>query len=382
MRTRREARPRREPALLGRATAVLATALVVAVGGLATPAADAAGSTGVCTEESGVTVVVDLRALGGGTVVRCAGDVAGGTGLDALQAAGFDTEGVRRWGDAFVCRLHGRPGATEELAVPGRSGYTERCIDTPPATAYWSYWHATDGGSWTYSQQGLTQRRVVAGGFEGWSFSLGSGDASAPGVTPVRPAAPEPEQPRRDDPPRPADQPDPEAPGREDDSTAPEDAGSTSGPASAPPDRPGDAPRPADRAPAEERPGSERAGSAPPDVRADGGREVPDEPGRPEDTPVATPSAAPSGSPSPSASPSGPATTPSSTPTPAAPPTPRTGSAGAPAGVGPSAGAVPDAVPVSGASAAPGAGVLLAGLAGVLVLGAAAGAVVRRRRGS
>ncbi|MGW9447410.1 hypothetical protein [Streptomyces sp. NPDC055632] len=62
-----------------------------------------------------------------GTVVRCApGDQA--TGLAALRNAGFTIAGTQRWGEAFVCRIEGKPTAA-----------TEACVNTPPASAHWSY---------------------------------------------------------------------------------------------------------------------------------------------------------------------------------------------------------------------------------------------------
>jgi|HigsolmetaAR206D_1030411.scaffolds.fasta_scaffold01139_6 hypothetical protein len=138
----------------------------------------AAGSAGFCPDASGVTIVVDFNELGGGTVVRCAhGDQA--TGLAALKNAGFQVTGTLRWGEGFVCRIDGRPSAA-----------MEKCVDTPPASAYWSYWHAPNGGSWTYSDMGALHRKPPAGSFEGWSFSLnrGANDAPRPRIAPKRPA--------------------------------------------------------------------------------------------------------------------------------------------------------------------------------------------------
>ncbi|TCB97172.1 hypothetical protein E0H26_12880 [Micromonospora zingiberis] len=143
------------------------------------PAA-AAGSAGYCPDSGGVTVVVDFKELGGGTVVRCApGDQA--TGLAALKNAGFQIAGTLRWGEGFICRIEGKPSASEE-----------KCVDTPPASAYWSYWHAPNGGSWTYSDKGVLNRKPPAGSFEGWSFSLNrnTDNAPRPGVAPTRPAPP------------------------------------------------------------------------------------------------------------------------------------------------------------------------------------------------
>ncbi|GIJ39801.1 hypothetical protein [Micromonospora andamanensis] len=158
----------------------LAIAIAVAAASVLlgpSPAA-AAGSAGYCPDAAGVTVVVDFKELGGGTVVRCApGDQA--TGLAALKAAGFQIAGTLRWGEGFICRIEGKPSAS-----------TEKCVDTPPASAYWSYWHAPNGGSWTYSDKGVLNRKPPSGSFEGWSFSLNrnADNAPRPAVAPTRPA--------------------------------------------------------------------------------------------------------------------------------------------------------------------------------------------------
>lgn len=153
-----------------------------------------AGNAGYCPTDEGVTVVVDFNELGGGIVVRCApGPVQPGyTGIDALQAAGFSPEGVRRWGLAFVCRLAGRPTADQTLPIDGNPSYHEQCLDTPPLLAYWSYWSAPDGGDWAYNTTGPLSRDAIKGGFEGWSFSLNHqpGDVPAPALQPKRPEEP------------------------------------------------------------------------------------------------------------------------------------------------------------------------------------------------
>jgi hypothetical protein len=141
-----------------------------------------------CTETSGVTVVVDLRQLGGGILERCAPGLTGSAnGLAALSAAGIPYQGTSQWGSAFMCRLLGRPTATESLSLPGNSNYHELCITTPPATAYWAYWWAPNGGPWRYSDSGVTAHRITPGGFEGWVFTLrsGAGTGPPPGITPV-----------------------------------------------------------------------------------------------------------------------------------------------------------------------------------------------------
>ncbi|WP_331771061.1 hypothetical protein OG948_46385 (plasmid) [Embleya sp. NBC_00888] len=140
------------------------------------------GTPGYCPDANGVTVVIDFQELGGTTIVRCArGDQA--TGHAALKNAGIEIAGVARWGEAFICRVEGKPGAN-----------SEPCIDTPPAGAYWSYWHSPNGGSWTYSQWGVMNRKPPPGSFEGWSFSKNKTETTnpPPRVAPARPATPTP----------------------------------------------------------------------------------------------------------------------------------------------------------------------------------------------
>ncbi|GAA0951947.1 ABC transporter substrate-binding protein [Nonomuraea longicatena] len=158
---------RRPATVLG---AVLGTALTAAPGAAAIDPTK--GTPGFCQDGTGVTVVVDFQELGGTTIVRCNPQAQRGTGLDALKGAGFQIAGVQRWGEAFICRIENRPSAVEQLPVKGKEGYREACIDTPPAGGYWSYWHAGNNCAWKYSQWGVKNRDFVAGGFEGWSFSL------------------------------------------------------------------------------------------------------------------------------------------------------------------------------------------------------------------
>ncbi|GHH47336.1 hypothetical protein [Lentzea cavernae] len=127
----------------------------------------------------GVTVVVDYRGLGGGVQQGCApGSPASGTA--ALTAAGFGyTYASRQAG--FVCRINGRPGTD-----------ADKCVNASPATAYWSYWHAPAGGSWTYSNQGAATYVPARGTVQGWAFGAGEQPGIAP---PAAPAPPAPQQP-------------------------------------------------------------------------------------------------------------------------------------------------------------------------------------------
>ncbi|MHA6524520.1 hypothetical protein [Tessaracoccus sp. G1721] len=172
----------------------LASAAALAVAGVwfLAPQAGAEVSDGHCSTATGVTVVVDFQELGGGTVVRCVEDVeAGTTGLQVLRLAGLSPEGTIKEGPSFVCRIAGRPSATETLPVTGTDGYRESCVQAAPDTAFWSYWHADNGGSWAFSNYGASAREVIPGGYEGWSFSLNNTGSSnpAPGVTPAHDVA-------------------------------------------------------------------------------------------------------------------------------------------------------------------------------------------------
>jgi hypothetical protein len=155
-------------------------ALVLIVGGLwpAAPASaqDAPSYDGACTDNAGVTVVVDFQDLGGGVNIRCApGDVT--TGLDALDKAGISWSGTVRF-PGFVCRIAGQPGPDDEP-----------CVNTPPATAYWTYWVAPRGGAWCFSSLGAGNRKPPPGTVEGWSFAKNRAASKipAPGYDPPPP---------------------------------------------------------------------------------------------------------------------------------------------------------------------------------------------------
>lgn len=154
--------------------------LAVAAGTLVAPADSASAGVvpGACTTSKGVTVVVNFGTLGGGTRVSCYSGAGSLTdGVDALKGAGFDPTGTNNYGLAFICRINGAPGNPPE-----------DCQDTPPETAYWSYWYASNGGAWTYSSKGAQGRHVILGGFEGWSF--GNGHTKPTSGNPSRPPEP------------------------------------------------------------------------------------------------------------------------------------------------------------------------------------------------
>lgn len=129
--------------------------LVLACSFVVTPQAAAADC-------AGVQVVVDFTTLGGGVDTRCAsGDPK--TGLAALKTAGFTYSFVPRQ-PGFVCTINALPNPCTK----------------PTTSAYWSYWHAKPGGTWTYSTSGAGSYDPAPGTVEGWAFGAGV----APGATP------------------------------------------------------------------------------------------------------------------------------------------------------------------------------------------------------
>jgi hypothetical protein len=134
----------------------LASALVVAEAPLDPANASA------CSGSTGVSVVVDFTALGGSVVTACdTGTPA--TGLAALTGAGFSYAYVPRY-PGFICTINALPNP----------------CNGAPATAYWSYWHASPGGTWSYSTVGAGSYAPPQGSVEGWAFGAGT----APSITP------------------------------------------------------------------------------------------------------------------------------------------------------------------------------------------------------
>lgn len=198
------------------ASAVLVAWAVALLGVAATPPAARAAVTACPANDVGVTVVVDFRSLGGDTIVACApGDVS--SGFDALRQAGIDFDVVTRF-PSFLCRIE---------AVPA----SDPCQDTPPADAYWSYWHADRGGDWQYATRSADAYRPPPGSVEGWSFSTDANTAQG--------------APPRTSPPAPASAPSPSPSSSQSTSPSPSPAASPRpGPSSTPPGTPSTNPNP------------------------------------------------------------------------------------------------------------------------------------------
>src|SRR5207253_9152237 len=101
-----------------------------------------------------------------GTDRECApGDPA--SGLAALRGAGFTPTRAAQEPGYFLCRINGKPA-------------NDPCERTSPANAYWSYWHAKPGGTWTYSSLGPADYDPKPGTVEGWAFGAGKPPSSPP----------------------------------------------------------------------------------------------------------------------------------------------------------------------------------------------------------
>jgi hypothetical protein len=139
--------------------ALALVALGISMPVAAAPAQSTSWHDGPCTDNVGITIVVDFQELEGGVNVRCAtGPVT--SGLDALDKAGISWESASRF-PGLVCRIAGKPDTG-----------TESCVNTPPLNAYWAYWLAPRGGQWCYSGVGAGNRVPPPGSIEGWSFAL------------------------------------------------------------------------------------------------------------------------------------------------------------------------------------------------------------------
>ncbi|WP_375487053.1 prenyltransferase/squalene oxidase repeat-containing protein [uncultured Jatrophihabitans sp.] len=124
------------------------------------------GSVGSCTTSKGALVAVDYKTWSGPIVRGC--DPAPTTGIKLLTTAKFTTTGTQHDGPQFICRI-GNPLFASGTQYP--TSATEKCVSTPPATAYWSFWLAKKGSNtWTYSTLGAYSDKPVAGEVEAWTY--------------------------------------------------------------------------------------------------------------------------------------------------------------------------------------------------------------------
>lgn len=158
-----------------RSVRILAAAALIGVGlVVAEPVLTPAEAAGC--QSTQIAVVVSFNSLGGGTQTSCVGDV--GSGLAALSEGGFSYSFVDRQ-PGLVCTINGAPNP----------------CNGAPADAYWSYWTASMGGSWSYSNLGAGNRNPAPGTAEGWSFGAGSPPAIGPPAAVAPPPPPPPPPP-------------------------------------------------------------------------------------------------------------------------------------------------------------------------------------------
>ncbi|MFI5980012.1 hypothetical protein ACIBEA_03940 [Streptomyces sp. NPDC051555] len=188
--TRRERwTTRRDPgttlARAARAPARTAAALGLAVAALTATAAPAGASPqpmGRCTTSSGAVLAVDFSRWGG-PVYRSCGTTPT-TGYELLNQGGWATTGTGHDGPAFICRI-GYSGYQGGKQFP--TPQQDDCVLTPPASAYWSYWHAGPGqNTWEYSQLGAMLYKPKPGSVDLWIFGATNveGTEGKPSVTP------------------------------------------------------------------------------------------------------------------------------------------------------------------------------------------------------
>ncbi|MEV7033316.1 hypothetical protein AB0N99_24235 [Streptomyces sp. NPDC093272] len=163
------------------AVAALALA-VLSLGATAGPAAADPQPMGRCTTTSGAVLAVDFSHWGG-PVLRSCGTTPT-TGYELLNQGGWSTTGTGHDGPAFICRIgySGYRGG-KQYPTPAQ----DPCVLTPPASAYWSYWHADPGSrTWTYSQLGAMLYKPKPGSVDLWIFGATNieGTEGRPTITP------------------------------------------------------------------------------------------------------------------------------------------------------------------------------------------------------
>ncbi|MFD4871660.1 hypothetical protein [Streptomyces sp. NPDC058412] len=170
---------------LVRALSRTAAALGLTVAAFAATAAPAGASPqpmGQCTTSSGAVLAVDFSRWGG-PVYRSCGTTPT-TGYELLNQGGWATTGTGHDGPAFICRI-GYSGYQGGKQFP--TPQQDDCVLTPPASAYWSYWHANPGqNTWEYSQLGAMLYKPKPGSVDLWIFGGTNieGTEGKPTVTP------------------------------------------------------------------------------------------------------------------------------------------------------------------------------------------------------
>ncbi len=148
------------------ALALTGAAAATGAGVGAAPAFAAARPMSACSTTTGVVLAVDFSHWGGPLLRACGTTPT--TGYELLNEGGWRTTGTQHDGPAFICRIgySGYRGGTQ-YPTPAQ----DDCVLTPPASAYWSYWHADPGqDTWSYSQLGAMSYHPKPGSVDLWIF--------------------------------------------------------------------------------------------------------------------------------------------------------------------------------------------------------------------
>ncbi len=141
-----------------RLSAALAAAGLAGAGLVVTAAPSSAAA---CSGTSGVTVVIDT---GSSVSTRCA--PGGGSAMAALESVATVVS-PQQFPGSVVCRIDGAPAS-------------DPCVRMPPSSAYWAFFHATRGGSWTYSSSGVGSYTPASGSVIGFRFGSGQQPRTPP----------------------------------------------------------------------------------------------------------------------------------------------------------------------------------------------------------
>jgi hypothetical protein len=135
-----------------------AAAALVVTGGLALQGG--AAQAAACSGTTGVTVVIDY---GSSSATLCAPDSS--SAIRALTSVASVTYPPQYQG-SVVCQINSVP--------------SQPCTRMPPSSAYWAFFHASRGGSWTYSSSGVAEYDPPSGSVIGFAFGSGGAPSSAP----------------------------------------------------------------------------------------------------------------------------------------------------------------------------------------------------------
>jgi hypothetical protein len=137
----------------------VAVAGLVVAGGLALPGG--AAQAAACSGSTGVTVVVDY---GSSSSTLCAAD---DTSAMRVLTKVASVVSPAQYPGTVVCKINSVPA-------------DQSCQRMPPANAYWAFFHATRGGSWTYSSSGVADYNPAPGTVIGFAFGSGGAPSSPP----------------------------------------------------------------------------------------------------------------------------------------------------------------------------------------------------------